>query len=79
MDTLNLTYNAEIKILGLTFRSSIEHSMKKSPPSVTGKVRAEARGTYEQDLSLYQRICYPKAYRLAKIWHTAQVFPAPTT
>jgi hypothetical protein len=51
-DTFNVTYHAEIKILGVTFGSTIEHSMNKSPPSVTGKVRAQARGTYEQDFSL---------------------------
>jgi len=53
--------------------------MNKNWAKVRGKVRAEARDTYERDLSLSQRIRYVQAYLLAKILHTAQVFPAPTT
>jgi len=79
MDTLNIPCHAEIRILGVNFASNIEHSMNKSWANVTGKVRAQARDTYELDLSLSQRIRYVPAYLLAKIWHTAQVFPAPTT
>ena len=78
-DTLNITYHAEIKILGVTLTSTIKHSMDKTWANVTGKVRAQARETYERDLSLSQRICYVQAYLLAKICHTAQVFPAPAT
>jgi len=51
-DTLNITYHAEIKILGVTFVSTIEHSMNRSWANVTGKLRAQARDTYERDLSL---------------------------
>jgi len=47
--------------------------------NVTSKVRAQSRDTYERDLNLSQRIRYVQAYLLEKIWHTAQVFPAPTT
>jgi len=79
MDTLNIPYHAEIKILDVTFASTIEHSRNKSWANVTGKVRAHARDTYERDLSISQRIRYVQAYLLAKIWYTAQVFPAPTT
>ena len=46
---------------------------------LTVKVRAQAKDTYERDLSLSQRIRYVQANLLAKIWHTVQVFPAPTT
>jgi len=35
------TNHAEIKILGVTFASTIEHSMNKSWANVTGKVRAQ--------------------------------------
>jgi len=66
-DTLNIPYHAEIKILGTTFASTIEHSMNKSWANVTGKARAQARDTYELDLSLSQRIRYVQAYLLAKI------------
>jgi len=53
--------------------------MNKSWANVTSKVRAQTRDTYERDLSLSQRIHYVQAYILEKIWHTAQVFLAPTT
>ena len=66
-DTLNIPYHAEIKILGTTFASTIEHSMNKSWANVTGKARAQARDTYELDISLSQRIRYVQAYLLAKI------------
>jgi hypothetical protein len=78
-DTLNIQHHAEIKTLGITFASTIEHSMNKSWANVRGKVRAQARDTYERDLSLSQRIRYVQPYLLAKIWHTAEMFPAPTT
>ena len=78
-DTLNISYHAEIKILGITFASTIEHSMNKSWAYVAGKVSDQATNTYVRDLSLLQRLRYVQAYLLAKIWHTAQVFPAPTT
>ena len=77
-DTLNIAYHAEIKILGVIFASAIEHSMNKSWANVTGKVRAQARDTYERDLILSQLIRYVQEYLLAKIWHTTQLFPAPT-
>jgi len=60
-DTLNITYNAEIKILGVTFARIIKHSMKKSWAKVAGKVRAPTRNTFERDLSLSQRIRYVQA------------------
>jgi len=44
-DTLNIPYHAEIKILGLTLTSTIEHSMNKSWANVRGKARAQARDT----------------------------------
>jgi len=45
-DTLNIPYHAEIKILGVTFTSTIEHLTNKSWANVTGKMRAQARDTY---------------------------------
>jgi len=78
-DTLNIPYHAETTILGITFASTIEHSINKRWANVIGKVRAQAMDTYERDLGLSQRIRYVQAYLLAKIWHTAQVFPAPMT
>ena len=52
-DTLNITYRAEVKILGVTFARTIEHSMNKRWANVAGKVRAHARDTYERDLAFH--------------------------
>ena len=78
-NVLNIQYQAEIKILGVTFTSTAEQSMNNSWAIVTGKVKAQATETYRFDLCRSQRIQYVQTYLLAKIWHTAQVFPAPTT
>jgi len=76
-EALNITYHTEIKILGVTFTSTVEQSMNNSWANITGKVRVQARDTYGRDLRLSQRIRYVQAYLLAKIWHTAQVFLVP--
>jgi len=60
-DRLNTPYHAEIKILGVTFASTIEQSMNKSWANVTGKVKTQARDIYERDISLSQRIRYVQA------------------
>jgi len=39
--------------------------------------QVQAQGAYGWELCLSQRICYVHPYLLAKIWHMAQVFPAP--
>jgi hypothetical protein len=44
-DRLNIYY-AEMKILGVTFASTIEHSRNKSWANVTGKMRSQGRETY---------------------------------
>jgi hypothetical protein len=44
-DRLNI-HHAEIKILGVTFASTIEHSTNKSCANVTGKMRSHGRETY---------------------------------
>jgi hypothetical protein len=36
-----------------------------------------ARGAYCRDLSLSQRVQYVHAFLLARVWYTAQIFPAP--
>jgi hypothetical protein len=79
MDTLNIKYHAEIKILGVKFASTTEHSMNNSWANLTGKVRAQPGDTYGRDVSLSQRIRNMQEYLLEKTWHRTQVFPAPTT
>ena len=69
-DSLNILYHAEIKFLGVTFAITFDHSKNKNWVKVTGKVRAQARYTYERNLSLSERILYVQAYFKTKI-HTA--------
>jgi hypothetical protein len=76
---LGIPYANEVKILGITFSNTTEQSTKKSWAIVTNRVRAQAMNTYARDLCLSQRIRYVHTYRLAKIWYTAQIFPAPIT
>ena len=78
-NVLNITYQPEINIVGVPFTKNFEQSMNKNWAIVTGKVGAQATEAYRRDLCLSQRIRYLQTYFLAKIWHTVQVFPAPTT
>jgi hypothetical protein len=47
---LGIPYANEIKIIGVTFSSTIEQSTKKSWAIVTNRVRAQARDTYARDM-----------------------------
>jgi len=68
MNVLNIPYQTEIKIFGVTFTSTVEQSMNKSWVIVTGKVRAQATETYRWDLCFSQCIRYVQTYLLTKIW-----------
>jgi len=74
-DRLNIPYHAEIKILGVIFANTIEHSMNKSWANVTGPVKRHIREELKPLTTDSLRASIP----LATIWHTAQVFPTPTT
>jgi len=63
---MNIKYRAEIKILGVNFASTIEHSMNKRWTNVTGK------GYLRAGLKLLTTDSLMQAYLLAEIWHTAQ-------
>jgi len=78
-DTLNISWHAEIKILGVNFASTNGHSVNNNWANVTSKAKAQARDRNERNLSLSQRIPYVQSYLLAKLCHTAHVFPAATT
>jgi len=77
-NALDISYSPEIKILGFSFMSTVELSIKKSWANIPGNVHAQEREAYGRNLGLPQRILYVHSYCLAKIWQTAQVFPAPS-
>jgi len=74
---MNISYHEEIRILGfkLTNRSNI--SNKEHWCSVISQVRAAAQDAYYRKLRLDMRIRYVHEYLLAKLWHSAQIFPIP--
>ena len=76
-NALDVAYYPEIQVLGINFASTIEQSMNRSWTYITGKVRVQARGPYGRDLCLSQIMFFVQAYVLTKVWHTAQIFPAP--
>jgi hypothetical protein len=52
-------------------------SRRASWARVTVRVKMPNSEPYHRDLGLSHRIQYAQAYLLAKIWHTAQIFPIP--
>jgi len=66
-DTLDIPYHTEVKILCVTFTSTLEQLSNKSGANVTDKARAHARSTYGRDLWLSYRIRYAQTYLLAVI------------
>jgi hypothetical protein len=75
---LDIPYSDELKVLGFVIQKSIARAACANWTRVTQLVRAQARDTYSRDLGLSQRIQYSHTYLMAKLWHTAQILPAPT-
>jgi hypothetical protein len=73
---LNITYRDYIRILGLQMSPTIERSMEANWTHIVESVRVKAREEYTRDL-MSQQIQFAQMYLLAKIWHTAQIFPIP--
>jgi hypothetical protein len=47
---LGIEYHSNVKILGVTFRSSLEQSMDDIWAQITGKVRMQSKNAYVRDL-----------------------------
>ena len=77
LPVMNIPYTDEIKVLGFNMEKSIDRAGKSSWARITNMVRSQAKKTYGRDLNLVQRIQYVQVYLLAKLWHTAHVFPLP--
>jgi hypothetical protein len=74
-----IKYHPHVKILGITFWSSIAQSMNDSWARLTGSIRLQVKKAYYRDLCLAHRVRYAHTYLLAKLWYTAQIFPAHST
>jgi hypothetical protein len=70
-------YSEVVTILGFQMARETETSRRKSLSRVTVSVKKQASEAYQRDLGMSQRIPNAHAYLLAKIWHTAQIFPIP--
>ena len=68
---LYIEFQSRIKILGVTFGSSIKESTTATWTHLTEAIRAQARKAYARGLCLAQRIQYVQSCLLAKIctWH----------
>ena len=74
---LGTEYHTTVKILGVTFRSTLEQSMHASWSEITEKVRMQAKNAYARVLCLAHRVLCVNICLSAKIWYTAQIFPTP--
>jgi hypothetical protein len=74
---LDMPYCEDLPVLGFRMSAAIAPSMNMSWTRVVESVRLQSREAYTRDLLLSQRIQYAHSYLLARIWHTAQVFPLP--
>jgi hypothetical protein len=76
-NVLGIQYHEGVKIPGLHFTTTINHSGLRSWSAVTDGIRAQAREAYNKELNLNNCILYVHNYMLARAWFTAQVFPLP--
>jgi hypothetical protein len=74
---MGIPYSEVVTILGFQMASEKETPRRISWARVTASVKKQASEAYQWDLGLSQCILYAHAYLLAKIWHTAQMFPIP--
>jgi hypothetical protein len=76
VNAMDIPYYTDIKFLGFTITSTVKQSAITSWSTVTGMIHTLAREAYCRDLGLTQCIKYVHDYLLAKVWYTAQIFPA---
>jgi exonuclease III len=72
---IGIDYAPQIKILGVTFTSTIARSTQLSWDPVNNTIREQARASYARKLCIAQRIQYVTTTLLAKIWYMAQILP----
>jgi len=72
---LGIEFQPYIKILGVTFTSTIAQSAQLSWEPLTSLIRAQARLAYARKLCIAQRVQYLQTTLLARIWYMTQIFP----
>jgi exonuclease III len=75
---LGIKFYDSIKIFGVTFGQTLQHTMQHSWTGVIRGIREQARTAYARSLCLSQRIRYVQYCLLAKIWYIAQIVPQTT-
>jgi hypothetical protein len=65
---LGIELHTHVKILEVTFGSSLEEAMKETWAHITRTVRAQERNTYARDLCFAHRVQYVQSCLLAMIW-----------
>jgi len=74
---MDIPYYNEIRILAFYVTSTVNAAARRSWPTLTDRIRAQARDAYARELSLDTRIQYVHDFLLAKVWYMAQIFPPP--
>jgi hypothetical protein len=74
---LGIALLPQVKILGVTFGSTLEEKMQDSWTAVATAVRVQARLEYARHLCLAHRVKYVTTFLLSKILYLAQVLPPP--
>jgi hypothetical protein len=74
-DIFGIPYVESIKILGITFRETVEGSTSDTWSLVTNAVKVMTKAQYYRELCLKHRVQFVHVYLLAKLWYCAQVLP----
>jgi hypothetical protein len=72
---LGIDFQPSIKILGITFTSTIARSAQLFWEPLTSLIQAQARLTYGRKLCIAQRVQYVQTTLLSRIWYMTQIFP----
>jgi hypothetical protein len=77
--SLGIGLHPEVKILGVTFGTTMKGAVAASWGTAVRAVRGVAHRSYHRTLCLAQRIQYVQLCLLAKIWYLAQILPPTST
>ena len=72
---LGIVFYTHIKILCVTFGTTIGNATKESWGSIVRVVQAQAQEACARNLCLAQRVLFVKLCLLAKIWYQSQILP----
>jgi len=74
---MDITYHADIKLIGFHTTTNIQGSATKSSAMLTEKIRAQVQEAYHRALNIEHRIRYVNDILLARAWFTTQISPPP--